>query len=223
VTVSPRRPPRLPSQLAERDTFVDDLSDAHLSGDFSGQTHEDATVERSRLVQAQFTGASLSRLRLMDVVFESCDFSGADLDQSSATRVEFRDCRMSGAMFTRSSFHDVLFTGCRLDDANFRMSETKGVHFEDVDLRRSDFSNANVTGTRFFDCDLTGADFTKAIASGVRLHGSTLLDLKGAQYLGGAVIESPQVLPVALGVLASLQIRIDDEREPVDVPVRRGR
>jgi uncharacterized protein YjbI with pentapeptide repeats len=103
------------------------------------------------------------------------------------------------------------------------MSETKAVLFEDVDLRRSDFSIANVTGTRFFDCDLTGGDFTKAIASGVRFHGSTLLNLKGAQYLGGAVIESSQVLPVALGVLTSLQIGIDDEREPADVPVRPGR
>jgi uncharacterized protein YjbI with pentapeptide repeats len=223
VTVSPPRSPRVPPQLGAQDRLVDDVSDSLLSGDFSEQGHEDAVIERSRIVRAQFTGATLCRLRLMDVVVEGCDFSGTDLDQSSATRVEFRDCRMSGAILTRSSFEDVLFTGCRLDGANFRMSETKGVHFEDVDLRRSDFSNANGTGTRFFDCDLTGADFTKVVASGVRFHGSTLLDLKGAQYLGGAVIESPQVLPVALGVLAALGIRIDDEREPVDVPVRRGR
>jgi uncharacterized protein YjbI with pentapeptide repeats len=220
VRVSPLRPPRLASQLSDQEFFVDDLSDSILRGDFSAQLHEDATMERSRVVQSQFTGSTLSRLRLTDVAIENCDFSGTDLDQASMTRVEFRDCRMSGAVFTRSSLRDVLFTGCRLDDANFRMSETKAVVFEDVDLRRSDFYAAHVDGSRFFDCDLTGTEFTKASASGVRFHGSTLLDLKGAQCLAGAVIESSQVLPVALGVLAALSIRVDDEREPA-VPAPR--
>lgn len=223
MTASPPRSPRLAAQLADQDSFVHDLSDSILRGNFSVQSHEDATMERSRVVQAQFTGSTLSRLRLTDVLIESCDFSGTDLDEASVTRVEFRDCRMSGAMFTRSSLRDVLFTGCRLDDANFRMSETKSVVFEDVDLRRSDFYGAHVDGTRFFDCDLTGAEFTKASASGVRFHGSTLLDLKGGQYLAGAVIESSQVLPVALGVLAALHIGVDDEREPLDAAIRKYR
>jgi uncharacterized protein YjbI with pentapeptide repeats len=213
-------PPRIAAQLTDRrgSALADDLSDSVLNGDFSGQANEDAVMERSRVVGAQFTGAILCRLRLTDVLFENCDFSGSDLDETSATRVEFRDCRMSGVMFTRSSLRDVRFAGCRLDEANFRMSETKAVVFEDADLRRSDFYAANVAGTRFFDCDLTGAEFSKATASGVRFHGSTVHDLKGGQYLGGAVIESSQVLPVALGVLAALQIGVDDDREPPEAP-----
>jgi uncharacterized protein YjbI with pentapeptide repeats len=220
VRVTPPRSPRLAAQLTDRrgSSVADDLSDCLFSGDFSGQSHEDGTMDRSHVVGAQFIGATLSRLRMSDVLFENCDFSGSDLDESSATRVEFRDCRMSGATFTLSSFRDVRFTGCRLDDANFRMSETKAVVFEDADLRRSDFYAASVDGTRFFDCDLTGAEFSKATTAGVRLHGSTLRDLKGGQYLGGAVIESSQVLSLALGVLAALQIGIDDDREPPAVP-----
>jgi uncharacterized protein YjbI with pentapeptide repeats len=225
VSASSPSSPRLPAQLADRrgDPLADDLSECLLSGDFSGEQHEDAIMERSHVVNAQFTGATLSRLRLTDVLFENCDFSGTDLDESSATRVEFRDCRMASVMFTRSSLRDVRFTGCRLGDANFRMSETKGVVFENVDLHLSDFFSAHVDGTRFFDCDLTGAEFSKATASGARFHGSTLLDLKGGQYLGGAVIESAQVLPVALGVLAALQIGIDDDREPPEERPRAGR
>jgi uncharacterized protein YjbI with pentapeptide repeats len=218
--VSAPRSPRLASQLIDQRgaALPEELSDSIFNGDFSGQAHEDATMERSHVTGAQFTGAVLCRSRLTDMLFENCDFSGSDLDETSATRVEFRDCRMSGVVLTRSSFRDVRFAGCRLDDANFRMSETKAVVFEDDDLRRSDFYAADITGTRFFDCDLSGADFSKATAAGVRFHGSTLHDLKGGQHLAGAAIESAQVLPVALAVLAGLQIGIDDDREPPAPP-----
>jgi uncharacterized protein YjbI with pentapeptide repeats len=223
--VSAPRSPRLAAQLTDRrgSSFADDLADCIFNGDFSGQSHEDAAMARSHVVGAQFTGALLSRLRLTDMLFENCDFSGSDLDETSATRVEFRDCRMSGVMFTRASFRDVRFAGCRLDDANFRMSETKAVVFEDADLHRSDFYAAKVDGARFLDCDLTGAEFSKATASGVRFHGSILHDLKGGQYLRGAVIESSQVLSLALGVLAALQIGVDDDREPPEAPTPAAR
>ena len=212
------RPPRLPTQLAPLGgVSLDDdpsLSDTLLTGDFSGQVAEDLTLERSRIATAQFIGATLKRLRLTDAIVENADLSGADLDGSALTRVEFRDCRMSAAVLTRCSFRDVLITGCRLNDANFRMSETKAVVFDGVDLRASDFYGAKLDGTRFFDCNLTGAQFSQASTPGVRFHGSTLLDVKGGQYLAGAVIDSTQVLPVALGVLAALSIEVDDAREP---------
>jgi uncharacterized protein YjbI with pentapeptide repeats len=220
VSASTPHSPRLATRLTDRRgaALPEDLSDSIFNGDFSGQAHEDATMERSHVTGAQFTGAILCRSRLTDMLFENCDFSGSDLDETSATRVEFRDCRMSGVMLTRSALRDVRFAGCRLDDANFRMSEAKAVAFEDADLRRSDFYASDLTGTRFFDCDLTSAEFSKATAASVRFHGSTLHDLKGGQYLAGAVIESAQVLPVALAVLAGLQIGIDDEREPPTPP-----
>jgi uncharacterized protein YjbI with pentapeptide repeats len=216
VSMRSIRPPRIPSQLAEDDGAArgDNFSHSLLCGDFSWQSREDTLVEQSRIVQAQFTGARLSRSRLTDVVVENSDFSGAELDEAAIERVEFRECRMSGAIFSRCSFRDVRFVGCRLNEANFRMSEITHVLFEDVELRGSDFYAATMESTGFFDCDLTNAEFTKATIPDVRFHGSTLLDLKGAEYLTGAIIESSQVLPVALAVLAALRIRIDDEREP---------
>lgn len=218
------RPPRIPSQLAEEDgtSRGDNFSHSLLRGDFSGQPREDTFVEQSRIVQAQFTGALLSRSRVTDVVVENSDFSGAELDEAAIERVEFRDCRMSGAIFSRCSFRDVRFVGCRVNEANFRMSEITHVLFEDVELRGSDFYAATMESTSFFDCDLTNAEFTKASIPDVRFHGSTLLDLKGAEYLTGAIIESSQVLPVALAVLAALRISIDDEREPPET-VRKKR
>jgi uncharacterized protein YjbI with pentapeptide repeats len=212
------RPPRIPSQLADEDgtSRGETFSQSLLRGDFSGRPREETLVEQSRIVQAQFTGALLSRSGLTDVVVENSDFSGTELDEAAIERVEFRECRMSGVIFTRCSFRDVRFVGCRLNEANFRMSRFTQVLFEDVELRESDFYAATMESTSFFDCDLTNAEFSKASIPDTRFHGSTLLDLKGAEYLTGAIIESSQVLPVALAVLAALRIGIDDEREPPD-------
>ena len=174
------------------------------------------------MAQAQLIGAASSRLRAIDVRIEGSDLSGSDFDESTFTRVVFDECRLSGAVFSRCSFKDVLFSGCRLNQANFAMSDASIVVFEDTDLRESDFYAASLEGTRFFDCDLSGAQFSKARTSGARMHGSTLLELKGALGLAGAVIDSSQVLPVALAVLTELGMVIDDEREPPLAPARKS-
>ena len=166
------------------------------------------------MAQAQLIGAASNRLRALDVRIEGSDLSGSDFDESSFTRVVFHECRLSGAVFTRCSFRDVLFSGCRLNQANFAMSEASTTVFADCDLRESDFYAASLDGTRFLDCNLSGAQFSKASTTSVRFHGSTLTELKGGHALAGAVIESSQVLPVALSVLSELGIQIDDERDP---------
>jgi uncharacterized protein YjbI with pentapeptide repeats len=210
-------PPRIPESL---DIYTDGplsddrtISHSLIGGDFSAQAAVGVTLEQCRVIDAQFTGASLDRLRLTDVVVESSDLSGADVDQANLLRVEFRDCRMSGALFTRGRLREVSITRCRLDGASFRMSETSSVVFDADDLRAGDFYASKLVETRIFDCDLTGAEFSKASAPGLRLHGSTLYDVKGSDALSGAVIESSQVLPVALGVLSALRIEIDDDRD----------
>ncbi len=166
------------------------------------------------MAQAQLVGAASGRLRALDVRIEGSDLSGSDFDESTFTRVVFHECRLSGAVFTRCSFRDVLFSGCRLNQANFAMSEASATVFADCDLRESDFYEASLDRTRFFDCNLSAAQFSKASTTSVRFHGSTLTGLKGGQGLAGAVIESSQVLPVALSVLSELGIQIDDERDP---------
>jgi uncharacterized protein YjbI with pentapeptide repeats len=207
--------PRLPASLREVEGLPldDDLSGLVLRGNFTSDAREDLSVERSHIVHAQFTAAECARLRLTDVLVENTDFSGTDLDEATFTRVVFRDCKMSGVVLSRSSLRDVVLTGCRLNEANFRMSASSSVVFEGVDLRQADFYAASMGGTRFFDCDLTAAQFSKTDASGVRFHGSKLSELKGAQSLSGAVIDSSQVYPVALGLLSELHVQIDDERD----------
>jgi uncharacterized protein YjbI with pentapeptide repeats len=220
-------PPRLPTALTPvSDSALRDeefLSESTASGDFTGLDREEWILERCRIENARLVAATLHRMRLTDVVIENADLSGADLDESALTRVVFKDCRMSGVILSRCTLRDVLFVDCRLDDASFRMGEAKAVSFEDIDLRRGDFYAALLEGTRFFDCDLTGAQFAKARTPGVRFHGSNLSDLQGGSDLAGAVIDSSQVLSVALGVLSALGIQVDDEREPTPVVDRKAR
>jgi uncharacterized protein YjbI with pentapeptide repeats len=214
----PPNPPRIPEGLvAAGEWSLDDetpISDLTLGGDFAGERRDDARFERCRLSSVAFTGAELHRLVLTDVLVENADLSGADLDQASLNRVRFRDCRMSAVILSRCRLVDVTFTGCRLDQANLRMSEAEAVAFEGADLRESDFYAATLENVRFFDCDLTGSEFSQANLDEVRFHGSNLEGLKGSQYLGGSTIGTGQVLPVALGVLAALNIRIEDDRDP---------
>jgi uncharacterized protein YjbI with pentapeptide repeats len=211
------KPPRIPRGLATVAgwSFDDEpvVSEVALGGDFAELALEEVAIERCRVSHVAFTGSELHRFRLTDVVMENVELSGVDLDESSFDRVAFRDCRMSGVILTRCTFTDVTFVDCRLDQANLRMSRAKVMAFDGVNLRQGDFYGATLEHTRFFDCDLTGSEFSKARLQDARFHGSNLTDLKGGQYLGGSTIESGQVLPVALGVLSALDIRIDDDRE----------
>jgi Pentapeptide repeats (9 copies) len=211
--VPPRLPAELPLEQASTLGPGDQISGLTLRGDYATGHLDGLVVEESHVVRSSFTAADLSGLTLVDVLVEGSDFSGADMQEATFTRVVFKNCRMSGARIPRTRMQDVTFSEVRLDDANFRMSTGERVVFDHSNLARGDFYAARLMGTRFFDCDLTGADVTKATLPGTRFQGSILLELKGGEYLRNVVIDSSQVLPLALGVFAGLNIRVEDERE----------
>jgi uncharacterized protein YjbI with pentapeptide repeats len=219
-------PPRLPSDLPSepdlRLTAGAEINGVTLQGDFSACELEGLLVEDSHIVHSSFTSTDLNRLRLVDVLVEGSDFSGADMEEASFTRVTFSGCRMSGALLPRSQMRDVTFSEVRLDGVNFRMAEGERVVFDHVSLHRGEFSAANLKSTRFFDCNLSGADVSQAKLPGARFHGSVLSDMKGSEYLRDVVIESAQVLPLAQGVFAGLNILVEDDREPAH-PLVRGK
>jgi uncharacterized protein YjbI with pentapeptide repeats len=217
-------PPRLPSDLSSgahlRLTAGCEIDHAAVQGDFSGRDLEGLQLEDSRIIGSSFTAADLNHLRLIDVVVEGSDFSGTDMEEASFTRVTFTDCRMSGALIPRARMQDVTFSEVRLDQVNFRMIKGERVVFDHVNLERGEFYSADLKATCFFDCDLSGADLSQVKLPGARFHGSVLSDIKGSEYLRGVVIETAQVLPLAHGVFAGLNIRVEDDRdadvEPMD-------
>jgi uncharacterized protein YjbI with pentapeptide repeats len=187
-------------------TIRSDYPDAHLEG---------MVIEDTHIVRSCFIGADLSRLSLVDVLVDGSDFSGANMEEASFRRVTFKDCRMSGARIPRSRMWDVTFSEVRLDNVNLRMSTGDRVFFDHVNLMRGDFYCANLSSARFFDCDLTGAEIAQATFPAGRFHGSILVDLKGGEYLRNVVVDSSQVLPLAVAVFAGLNIRIEDDRDAV--------
>jgi uncharacterized protein YjbI with pentapeptide repeats len=210
------RPPRLPSALSTAETpRLDDQIEwvaVETAGDFSGQSARNCEINESLVRGARFVGTTLDRVRVRDSIFESCDLSGASLVDAAFTRVEFRNCKMSAIDLAGARMLDVLFNDSKLDNANCRMISGDHVLFEQVSLGSSDFYAAGLAHAQFLDCDLTSAQFSKAELAGVRLHGSNLEGLQGAIHLRNAIIDSTQVLPLALGVFAALEIRIDDDR-----------
>jgi uncharacterized protein YjbI with pentapeptide repeats len=210
-------PPRLPPDLfSDPDLCLTagcEIDHATIQGEFSDSDLEGLQVEDSRIVGSSFTAADLNRLRLIDVVVEGSDFSGADMEEASFTRVTFTDCRMSGALFPRAQMRDVIFSEVRLDQVNFRMIEGERVVFNHVNLEQGEFYSAHLKSACFFDCDLSGADVSQVKLPGARFHGSVLSDIKGGEYLRDVVIETAQVLPLANGVFAALNIRVEDDRE----------
>jgi uncharacterized protein YjbI with pentapeptide repeats len=210
-------PPRLPPDLTPepdlRLTAGCEIDCRIIQGDFSDGELEDMQIEDSRIAGSSFTAADLTRLRLIDVVVEGSDFSGADMEEASFIRVTFTGCRMSGALLPRARMQDVTFSDVRLDQVNLRMVEGERVVFDHVNLERGEFYSAHVKAARFFDCDLSGADVSQVKLPGARLHGSVLSEIKGSEYLRDVVIESAQVLPLATGVFAGLNIRVEADRD----------
>ena len=188
-----------------------------LGDDYSGQAGRSVTVEESRLVGARVTGTALPRLRLSDVVVSGAYFSGADLEEASMTRAEFVDCRLSGILMPMATLRDVTFSGCRIDGANLRRLTAERVRFVGCDLHDTELSAARLQHTCFYDCDLTRVEISQTELGGTRFGGSSLADLRGAEYFKDAVIDASQVYAVALGVLAASGVRIEDERDPPPV------
>jgi Pentapeptide repeats (9 copies)/Pentapeptide repeats (8 copies) len=187
-----------------------------ISGDFGGQDAPAMELAECHITSAVFTGASLPDLKLTDVLVDGADFSGVDLEGASLTRVAFRDCRLSGVLMPQSRLRDVAFSDCKCDGANFRMLDAERVSFNHVDLIEADFYAAKLFDARFFDCALEGAQFSQASLPKARFHGSTLDGLKGVEYMKEIVIDSAQVLVLALPMFTALGIQIEDERESSD-------
>jgi uncharacterized protein YjbI with pentapeptide repeats len=117
---------------------------------------------------------------------------------------------MSGFGLALGRLRDVRFVDCRLDGANLRMVDAERVGFEGCQLTEADGYGAKAVDVSFTDCDLTGAELSQATLTGARFLRSRLADLRGATALAGAVIDSGQIVPLALGLFAALEITVED-------------
>lgn len=190
----------------------DGWSESAISGYAVAADAEHVNISRSTISTARFTGANLRRLELTDVVVANSDFAGAVLEELSLNRVSFTNCRLSGADLGGATFADVRFTDCQLDEVALRMVRAQRLAVSGGTAAKIDLYRAELQGSRWHDVDLTGADLSGAKLARARLQGSTIVDVRGAKALEGAVIDHEQAFPVGLALLADLGITVDEER-----------
>ena len=216
-------PPRLPDRLDDLASGGPargqgrgdiDWSGVRVEGDFSEHQGDGFDCVESRVEHAVFTATDFVPVRFSDTIFEDCELSGAVLQEASLSRVRFVNCRMSGLVLAGARLRDTVFTGCKLDEANLRGTVAERVRFEGCVMTDADLSGARYTRARLVDCDLSRAEFAAAQLRGTRLHGSNLEAIRGADSLKGVVIESGQLVPLALRLFRSFGIVIDDDRDP---------
>lgn len=192
---------------------ADEWTEVIAEGDYVGAVADEVVWNDVIVRGGRWSGVTFEGFQATDVTFENCDLAGFVLqEQVSLRRVAFVGCRMTGAVLAGAHLRDVLFSGCALDDANLRMVETQDVEFDECNLVGADLYSAKLTKTKVAGCDLRGVELSKAVLTEVDLRTSRLEDVKGANALRGATIDSVQVLSVARSLALAMGITIlDDE------------
>lgn len=197
-----------PVDLDDNDEWIEVLAE----GDYIGAHAQDVEWTDVIARSGRWSGATIVNFRATDVRFENCDLAGFVLQEEvSLRRVEFVGCRMTGAVFAGAHLRDVTFSSCALDDANLRMIDAQDVTFEDCNLVEADMHAAKLSKVVIARCDLRGIEVSKSVMSEVDLRTSRLEDIKGADALRGATIDSVQVIALARSLAAALGLTVIDE------------
>lgn len=203
-----KQPDAAPSELRRADEWTEVVAE----GDYVGAVAEEVVWNDVVVRGGRWSGVTIEGFQATDVRFENCDLAGFVLqDDVSLRRVEFVGCRMTGAVFAGANLRDVSFSACVLDDANLRMLEAQDVAFDGCSLIAADLYAAKLRRVQVATCDLRGIDVTKATLADVDLRTSRLEDVKGADALRGATIDSLQVVSVAHSMALALGIRVNDD------------
>lgn len=155
-------------------------------------------------------GAKLRGLQLVDVAVENLEAANGDWGEGLLRRVLLRGSRMTGLSLGGARIEEARFEGCKLDYANFRHCTIEYATFEDCVLSGADFQGAKIHATRFSGCRLVGTDFTKAELSFVDLRGSELAPAGSVLGLGGATVDSLQLIDLAPAIAHELGILVED-------------
>lgn len=210
--------PAKPQHVDERGDAspeVEEWTEVIATGDYVAARAEHVEWNDVIVRGGRWSGATFLAFRATDVRFENCDLAGFVLQEDvSLRRVEFVGCRMTGAVFAGAHLRDVLFSGCVLDDANLRMVDAQDVAFDACSLVATDLQQARLRTTTLTQCDLRGLDLTKAALADVDMRTSRLEDIKGADALRGATIDSLQVVSVARSLAVAMGVTVvDDDHE----------
>ncbi len=126
--------------------------------DFTGAQMNGARVEKGKLTDCRFGGATLCDAEFEHSTFTKADFSKADLSRVHASGTIFRECRFEKANLQRAD----------LRGADLRGADLRGANLREAVLNDADLTNA----------DVTGADFENAVLTGAKLKGVNVAQAK---------------------------------------------
>lgn len=167
-------------------------------------------AEEGRLRGLDLGEAKLRGLRLVDVEGGDVNAVNGDWRGAELNRVGFEGARLTGLDLGEARIEEARFQGCKLDYANFRHATIEHVTFEDCVLANADFQGSQLYAVRFAGCQLGAADFTKAELAHVDLRGSELALAGSVLGLGGATIDSLQLLDLSRPLAHELGIVVKE-------------
>lgn len=210
--------PRLP-EIAHLDTLLphEFAPDARIDQkyglglDLSQVNTPNIEVTESFIKKSSLIEANITRMTLFDVIIEGGDWSGAQASSGGWLRVQSRHVRMAGIDLSEAEIKNVHFVGCKLDLANFRFAKLTRVVFEDCSLTETDFQGGVLNNVRFENSVLDKVEFAQVKSVQVDFRTSRLLEVRGWQFLNGALLDSAQLISVAPQLAAALGVKIEDE------------
>lgn len=166
------------------------------------------------LARADFSGAKLPNLRLVDVRLGQSNLANLDARGATLVRCELRGCRLTGSAWVEAQLTDVLMTDCVVDLAAFTSARLDRVTFDGCRLTQSDLQDLDGESVRFHGCDLGECDLTDARLRRSELRGCELRGLHGVERLRGVGVTWSDLLELAPALAGALGIRLldtDDE------------
>jgi uncharacterized protein YjbI with pentapeptide repeats len=133
------------------------------------------------LQHADFSGASLENISLINSCFESVHFDGANLALARLDESNLRQSSLKGANLKGTKLIRVNLSGkSNLEEVSgintkFMKSDLREVKFNNADLRKANFQGANLRGANFDGADLRGANLRQ-----IEIDNKT--SFKGAKY-----------------------------------------
>jgi len=137
--------------------------------DFSGVYLGDLNLSRCNfsdcdLCNANFTGrcTNLYLTKFNDSLLDEADFSGVTLDKTKMMRIKAKKCKFVGSVLLRTNFIDA-----KLKEADFSDSIMERPHFLRAVLINAIFSRSTINGASFREAKLGSARLDELLASGV--------------------------------------------------------
>lgn len=142
---------------------------------FVGATLTDSSVDGGDFGNADFRGARLSGIK-----FARCKMTGANLSEVAALDVVFEEALLVLALLPNFSFRKASLRGVDFSEADLRQCDFREAVLTDCSLR-----DANITDCRFHGTDLRSADLGGVkLTDASRFKGAVISKRQAGELLG---------------------------------------